>query len=191
MGPIHSCGSCGVKDGSNSDYTQFDLSSLSLLELSQEQMNFWIVEKTLNALHIPIAANAWTDVKICNLRSIYVDGEKAYHLHPELVESDGKVFLCQDCTKTIKNQKIPPLSIAGNVDFCSFQRIGLTMPNLMEQMIIARVRLYRKVVKLQKKGRQQSDSTHSTLRSHCIVFGHDAPIVASNAFAHPEQISEM
>ena len=32
---------------------------------------------------------------------------------------------------------------------------------------------------------------HSSLCSHCIVFGHDAPIVASNALRNPQQISEM
>jgi hypothetical protein len=43
-----------------------------------------------------------------------------------------------------------PLSIAGGVDFGNYKHLGLEKPNLHEQLIIARVRLYQVTVKVKR-----------------------------------------
>lgn len=68
-----------------------------------------------------------------------------YHLHPELVEMDGDTVctkVCHSCQQAIVNGSVPQLSIANDVDFGNYHRLGLTTPNLHEWAIIARVRRF-------------------------------------------------
>ena len=73
------------------------------------------------------------------------------------------------------------MSVAAGIDFGDYRRIGLQKPNAMESLIIAKVRHYHSVVKIQtnttKAGR--TDFTNSKTRTNHILFRHDAPVLAS------------
>ena len=191
LGPIRSCGACGLKDWTPKDYKQYPVSQLTLLKLKPTEMDRWNDEKNADPLQIPTdRVGVWRSVHLSRLRSIYESEDGAYHLHPELVDEEGRVFLCKECSAKIGNGVIPELSLANGIEFGFFHRLGLTMPNFMEQMIIARVRLYRKVIKVQKRNHGSNEGGHSSLRSHCIVFGHDAPMVASGA-VNPHDLKDV
>ena len=115
----------------------------------------------------------------------HADGSKTYwHLHPELVEEDVKkqghsTLLCSRCAESIKKQKIPKFSIADHIDFGWSQRLGLTPPNITEQLILAQTRLYYTCIKIcsNKSGLAQDYDLWSMARIHAILFPHDAPDV--------------
>ena len=67
------------------------------------------------------------------------------------------------------------------MDFGNYERIGLTSPNMIEQKILEKVRLYNKIMKTTQNNDNRSDFTHSKIKVHCIVFGHDAPVFTSSA----------
>jgi hypothetical protein len=73
-----------------------------------------------------------------------------FHLHPELVDIDNtgmeSVLLCPYCSDSVKNvnanplKRIPRFSVAGSIDFGYYKRVGLTKPNLHEEIILGQVR---------------------------------------------------
>jgi hypothetical protein len=111
-----------------------------------------------------------------------------WHLHPELVGSmpDGErcATLCPICHESVmRNKTIPRLSIAAGVDFGYFQRLGLVYPNLHEQMILSRTRLYFTVIKVSSNLKGQVNMNHrNKARCHSIMFPHNASEIASNMF---------
>jgi hypothetical protein len=111
-----------------------------------------------------------------------------WHLHPELVGSmpDGThcATLCPICHESVmRNKTIPRLSIAAGVDFGYFQRLGLVYPNLHEQLILSRTRLYFSVIKVSSNLKGQVNMNHrNKVRCHSIMFPHNASEIASNMF---------
>jgi hypothetical protein len=107
------------------------------------------------------------------------------NLHPEFVHKDkGQnefTFLCHHCkTSAVDGEKIPSRSIASGVDFGDYHRIGLTAPNAYEVAMLARIRHYHNVVKIQPNGGNgsRSDYSRSKIKGHSILFEHDAPQLA-------------
>ena len=78
---------------------------------------------------------------------------KLFHLHPELVDGEGRsapTKLCPMCKKALRKDTLPKNCIASGVDFGICERIKeLTKPNATEQSIIARYRIFEEVVKIQ------------------------------------------
>jgi hypothetical protein len=78
---------------------------------------------------------------------------------------------------------IPNLSIAAGIDFGYFQRLGLTYPNLHEQLILSRTRLYFSIVKVSSNSKGQVNmNTRNKVRCHSILFPHNAAEVATQMF---------
>ena len=127
---------------------------------------------------------------------------------PATDNSDEKIeqtFLCPSCSdwlsKACKGEKRldllnekekqkktaiddpPKFSIASGLDFGDFRRLGLEEPSLIELSMIAKLRHFHNVVKVNDnhKSGHRSDCTKSQLRSHSILFRHEAPVVASIA----------
>ena len=110
---------------------------------------------------------------------------KCYHLHPEFVEEyrkeNGKVGfrakLCSGCSTSIMSNTIPARSIASGVDFGDYRRIGLEPLTLRERQIVAKVRHYLNIIKIESNTGRQFDHTHSALKGCGIIFDHDSPHV--------------
>jgi hypothetical protein len=92
--------------------------------------------------------------------------------------------LCPSCHDSIVVLgKIPKLSIAAGVDFGHFNRLGLTHPNLHEQLVLSRTRLYFSMFKISSNAKGQVNmNTQNKVRCHSILFPHDAPGVSSHMF---------
>ena len=143
------------------------------------------------------------------LHSVYESQllQKKYHLHPEFVHmapnstcsaiqnKQELTVLCPSCSSWLqdvqKKQKKdnnvqvdpPPNSLASGLDFGDATRLGLEEPNTVEMILIAKVRHFHNVVKIQNNHTSggRTDFTKSILRGHSILFQHEAPIVASLA----------
>jgi hypothetical protein len=113
--------------------------------------------------------------------SCYHDQEMnvLYHLHPELVELINGIpmtLFCPRCDKAQKDGKSSDYSIAAGIDFGSYHRIpGLEVPNLHEELIISKYRLYQCVVKLLGNGRyNQGNYTIQSIKGSQILFLQDS-----------------
>ena len=128
---------------------------------------------------------------------------KRYHLHPEFVEEykmdNGKygirAKICRTCHDSIKDGKIPELSLANGVDFGDYRRIGLTPLTLRERHIISKVRHFINIIKIEgsnkeKKGREEKEqyNHHSAMKGCGIIFDHDCPQVVKKLLT-PESIN--
>ena len=107
-----------------------------------------------------------------------------YHLHPEFIDSepgtDETAFFCSKCHGHLLNHVIPPHSLANGLDLGDCERIGLKKPNAFELSLLARVRHYHSIVKIQQNGGSsfRVDTTGHKIRSHSILFEHDAPQIS-------------
>ena len=85
-----------------------------------------------------------------------------YHIHPELVQTENTInnetfgsftMICHRCSKACDKDTCGKYSIAAGVDFGLFHRIkGLECPNLHEEMILSKYRLYQTIVKILPNG---------------------------------------
>ena len=221
MGPIMSCGCCGIK---NQVCVEMPLSSLCVLQLGDEQITSWLSEKEITLL-LPtgntnnvnnnsntnntttnnnttttttnnnINNNQWREVHVSACRSIYESAmlDSTFFLHPELVHTDEDgneaTFVCQECSKAIKKSCLPRLSIANGIDFGNNERLGLVELNVVEQTIIAMVRLYRKILKITTPQGSNLPYLQNQLVSHMIAFGHDAPKATADVL-NPTDLKE-
>ena len=113
-------------------------------------------------MSLPINENGdCADFRPFDCRSVYhqpktAEREEAwYHLHPELVHK-GSAVICHQCLNSLLKNKKPPRSISSGVDFGASPRIKslehdyvLETPSLREHQIIAKVRHYYNIVKLE------------------------------------------
>jgi hypothetical protein len=160
---LYSCGACGYRirerliDKRLVAYVRYWLGSDELLPLryNEEQTG---VMKDLQEYYKtkPVMVPHWDEKnKAAELReiepwrvmSMYESRKHGfYHLHPELVDIDNagteSVLLCPYCSDSVKNvnadplKRIPRYSIASGVDFGYYKRVGLTEPNLHEEIIL-------------------------------------------------------
>jgi hypothetical protein len=200
---IQGCSACGIRliercDDPCVQFVRVSLSSpnMSILMFSADQTRDLrqFMESPQAVVSLPIAVD-WTmqTVNLAHARSFYEqqlpDGSShLWHLHPELVDhhidGDLSAVLCPDCHHAIvSNHAIPKLSIAKGVDFGYHKRLGLTMPNLHEQLIIARTRLYFAMIKISSNTRGQTNmNKDNKARCHAILFPHNSSDVASYMF---------
>jgi hypothetical protein len=164
---LFSCAACGYRIRERSGkrrpvrYVRYRLGSDELLPLkySDEQ------EKTVRGLQKyyrenPVVVPFWNEetesgdtrrIEPWRVRSMYESTKHGlYHLHPELVDVNDSgiesVLLCPYCSDSVKNvdadplKRVPKFSIASGIDFGYYKRVGLTEPNLHEEVILGRVR---------------------------------------------------
>ena len=198
-----SCGACGLREMERPEdpevkYHRLNLDSSSqagIFKYSEEDGKNYLnaLYHHLNTVYIPIDTD-WHMKSVCVLKakSVYVqekeDGSRTcWYLHPELIQKDegnnGGLFtmLCPYCHEKSEKGKTPRLSIANGVDLGCFHRLGLTYPNLQEQLIIARNRLYYAAMKIcsNTTGASCNKDYRSIARCNAILFPHDAPEVAT------------
>ena len=193
-----SCGGCGFRNMETTIDGTYKLCKLIhlpiFMELTKIEVEKFVAIKNQPAVQVYIDDKGKMDfVEPWRAYSVYIhndgyDSLKYYHLHPEMIQEDDDgdkaTYLCPTCVsalshRTGKEPQKPPLSLANGIDFGSWHRLNyLTEPNIIERHVLARVRHYETRIKVQHSGlREQNLSKH--LRGHVILFGHDAPVVAT------------
>ena len=190
-GYIVSCGTCGLCNLSKSDspYREVTLKEIStLISLTGKRLEEYKRLEALSPIHIPINQNF--DMKSVNLQdimSVYISEENnmRYNLHPELVHVHPKngecTMICDCCYKKISKGEILKLSIVNGVDFGNPDCLGLVNLSVVEQMMVARVRVYHSIVNIRKRFLSKDALSGQQMHGHSIVFPHDSPEVASLA----------
>ena len=198
-----SCGACGLREMERPEdpkvqYRRVDLddnSQACVFKYNEEDGRILhnALSNSLNTVEIPIDPS-WNMKRVCILKakSFFVQhqGQECptyWHFHPELVQKDERngdrlfTMLCPYCWDDSSFGKKPKLSIANGVDLGWFHRLGLTYPNLQEQLIIARNRLYYAVMKICSNsiGAACNRDYRSIARCNAILFPHDAPEIGS------------
>ena len=185
------CASCGIREPERGrEMKQVLVEKLKSFQYRKEDIERLEAEKLLPKIGIPREDGSMKYIDIWKVRSVYEcnnDGH-LYYLHPEMVHMDTEnrpcVFLCDVCYKFCLNEtdgrQYPINSIISGLDLGDYKRIGLEEPTIMERCLIAKTRLYHNVVRIQgnKMNGCRTDNTNNELRSHSIVFRHDAPIVS-------------
>ena len=169
---LYSCGACGLRQFERTEspclkYKEFHLDSqpdTSPLCYNKEETNRFLMYKKGRGgpVQLPLTSDGTlTEVEIWKAISVHSDSQdRLWHLHPELVDihpETGKhtTLLCPDCSESVLKGERPKCSIAGGLDFGYYKRLGLTLPNLHEQLILSRTRLFFAAMKIawfQSKG---------------------------------------
>ena len=202
---ILTCGACGVRNfqRGNTHYYQHFLQELDTLSFTEEQKHRYNAEKNEPPITVPNDDdNGVITIHLHKMRSVYESQDPTlrgafFHLHPEFIyydEETGKesTHLCESCHTTIQEEAfdsngipiLPLNSIAAGVDFGDLHRVGISPPNPLELSIIAKVRHYHHLVKIQPNGgngMRRGDHSHSRIRGHHILFPDDTAAVASFA----------
>lgn len=199
-GHQYACGCCGMKLLEREMFPRVVFERLYLDEPAAEILLCEDKVKTevsrlrkYGKIHIPINER-WDmkEVEVWKAMSVYVEdrpnGERMWSLHPELVETDevdGRLFtrMCPVCIHCVKHKKIPTkptYSLAKGIDFGFSDRIGLERPNLHEQMILAKTRLYFTALKVSPNVCKVVDRASSNYcKCHAILFPNDSHQVAA------------
>jgi hypothetical protein len=198
---IQACSSCGIREIERQEHPQVEYSSVSLddpmLQLlkftpEEEEERHQFVTSPSATVCIPVNGD-WDSerINLGDVNSVYTQRHDNtatnWHLHPELVahtpNGGEEVTLCPVCCSNLTKKKKPcrpPLSIAAGVDFGLFTRLKLTAPNLHEQMMLARTRLYFALMKVSPNTRGQVNrNTDNPARCHAILFPHNSCEVAT------------
>ncbi len=200
-----SCGACGIRQYERTEapvvhYEEYFLDdNSSPLRYTQEEVQRLHEFKLTrgNTITIPIDGDGNTKtIEVWKALSVHHDSNNTpWHLHPELVTIDaatGKhsTLLCPICYESIRKEERPRLSIANGVDFGFYQRLGLTLPNLHEQLMLSRARLFFAAIKVYNNRKRQCNfNIQNQLRCHAILFPcEEAAAVAymSNSKLHSE-----
>lgn len=123
-------------------------------------------------------------------------------MHPELVtESEDEevptLYLCKDCLADKRDSKTgniikPERSIANGVDFGYYRRLELTPLNFHEQMVVSLNRLYAAVLKVSvNTSGRVNHNTKNRIRTHAVMFAHDAAKVLSQYFAEIDDLTSL
>lgn len=156
------CSTCGIRNMSTEDvnpYNEVMLTEISsLLEVKGDRFNKYMQLKNASPIEIPIDDKfTLKKVYLQSVMSIYHSktNDKLYNVHPELVHTNSSnaecLMLCHSCYEHFFNKGIPsPNSIANGIDHGDTDRIGLSKPNVLERMLISRVRVYHALVKIKK-----------------------------------------
>ena len=209
---LYGCACCGMKDyngledsDTDKQFKRMGLSKLSVLALDEQ-------EEKDHKKHIDQPVNVpvnnegdWEKVYPWKAKSICSDNIdpsdfngpcKLYYLHPELVISPNNVaeysepmaIICSDCLASINKKEIPHNSIADKVDFGLGRRVGLTELSIRELHIIAYVRYYYNIIKIESSSRKLKEHQQSAIKGSSILFEQDAPQVVSKLLS-PETMN--
>jgi len=185
------------------EYTFLPLNNLDLLKLTNKDANAHKKQINMKPLYLPIDDEGHLKAFVpWKVKSVYlfsdpldVERECFYYLHPELVltppeinGSESVAVICSDCMDSIKKLKIPNNSIADGVDFGLGRRIGLTDLSVRELNIIAYVRYYYNIIKIESNSRRLREHQQSAIKGSSILFEQDAPQVVSDLLS-PETMN--
>jgi len=177
------------------------LDNLSILKLDEKAVEEY---KEQLEVDVEVPYNEEGDMKVIHpwkVRSIYQYSDNYYYLHPEMVEQTNsskcpQAAICNVCKSKIDSgteaSKITN-SIASGVDFGNPDRLEVTFekPSLREHLLMALVRPYATIIKLQNKNSYKHTCLQSAIKGSSIVFEHDSPQVVSNLLSTESMNSNM
>lgn len=188
---LPSCGACGIRQwGCKSrsrkfEYCRFylrdevggDDGANPLLYTAEEEEEFDLFKMGRGGIiTIPVGPSGESrSIELWKARSVYQDRNcRRWHVHQELVReslSGAYVLVCPHCHDALKKGRRPKLSVSNGVDFGSYHRLGLVLPNLHEQLILSRCRMFFAAVKLtdNRKGQTNFNVTNR-FKCHAILF---------------------
>lgn len=198
---MQSCACCGLRQIERPESPEVVYRSMPLSHPNMAPLKYTAKQKKnfddfslspQSTVQIPVD-NDWTlrTINLADARSVYKQASQQdtlyWHLHPELVEThaDGSnhVQLCPSCHNCLQSKQIPPNSIASGVDFGYYERLGLTLPNLHEQLMLSRGRLYFVMVKVSSNAKGQINfNRDNSMRCHAILFPHNSVEIATYMF---------
>ena len=205
---LYSCGACGLRQFERTEspclkYKEFHLDSqpdTSPLCYNKEETNRFLMYKKGRGgpVQLPLSSDGTlTEVEIWKAISVHSDSQdRLWHLHPELVDihpETGKhtTLLCPDCSESVLKGERPKCSIAGGLDFGYYKRLGLTLPNLHEQLILSRTRLFFAAMKIGSNRKGQTNfNIRNMMKCHAILYPcQEAEQIAflSNSNMHGQQ----
>lgn len=191
LGCLPSCGACGIRQwecksrARKFEYQRFYLKDKvggsddanPLVYTSDEEEEFDRFKMGRGGIiTIPVSASGETkSIELWKARSVYQDRMgRRWHVHQELVReslSGSSVLVCPSCHDALKKGRRPRLSISNGVDFGSYHRLGLVLPNLHEQLILSRCRMFFAAVKLTDNRKGQSNfNVTNRFKCHAILF---------------------
>jgi len=214
-----SCSACGLRTyGNECKKTRLDSEHAQKFKMSDNQKADHERKRADPAASIVIYIDAHTTKRVnaWDIVSAYqseMEGEgNWYHLHPELVDKDGDgvewVSLCQDCYPNKKKRRhkesatigeeegfqMPERSIAAGVDFGWARRLGLSEPNLHEQMVLSFNRLYMTCYKVTSNQTGRINvNLRTVIKTLAVMFAQDAPIAAALSMMRisPKNLSQV
>jgi len=188
-----SCGACGIRhfghvtdpQGKKSEmkpnqFYRIDLNDLGMLLYSDEEVQQWKIRKEIS-VEVPDTDTTNKMIHPWKAKSVEENNLGVYHLHPEFVQhsedkSEHHTLVCGTCMRAISAGRVPTNSIAAGVDYGDFNRIGLQPLTPMERLLIARARLYNRILKVTRSyGTEPWE--RQTLKGHHILFEHNAPTI--------------
>ena len=210
-GNFLSCGACGIQQLPCINESLQEICLEELPECYEYDKNkkdelFSMIHGGPISIPVDNLGENWKDIDYWKVISFYPQenlnqSTKIYHLHPELIHdktTDHGVkkatYLCSKCMTATNNKSSSKLSIANGIDFGNYERIGLNQPNQHEQAIIAKVRKYMKVIKIQQNGRNGSGVSNFTLNkimAHAVLFPHDCDKVAFDCLSEEHVVNAI
>ena len=185
------CACCGMREMQRPDVLGHEMEHhrvslddpiMNVLRLTNDEKNE--LEGDLSVeVEVPVdSKGTMKTIRPSEIRSYYrtKDGSNYvyYHLHREFVEESAEeskpptVLVCPSCFEHLDGENKPPLSIAAGVDYGNIRRLQCMTPlNLFERAMLATVRQYKTVVKMQVTRTVE----RRILKSHAVTFDHDAP----------------
>jgi hypothetical protein len=199
---LYCCGSCGIREYETAEllYQRVILEDLpECFCYDSEQRQKYNDLMSQPPVEVSLENGELFTMEPWRVISCFHDviSDKLYHLHPELVElaENGlsTTMFCMRCSKSLQKCEASKLSIARGVDFGFATRIiGLEAPNLHEELILAKYRLYQCVIKVMPNGGwNQKQYTINSIRGNAILFLHDSVQAVTTAMKTREYIDEL
>jgi hypothetical protein len=196
--PIYSCACCGKRDMNRGKviYREVPIENLQILKVDNDMREQYTKLKS-NPIKLPRdEQGTMTDFYLHRALNVYEssNANELYALHEEFVfrGNDEREFamLCGSCFESIDEGYVPENAVKKK-NFGNLDRIGLMTLTQLERSLLALVRHLYKIVKIQNNCRGRSDLSQWTIRSHHILFLHDAPYVTAQAFLSLDSWRDM
>jgi hypothetical protein len=199
---LYCCGACGIREYETAQlhYQRVTLEDLpECFRYDSQQRKKYNDLMLQSPVEVSLKDGASFTMEPWRVISCFHDitSDKLYHLHPELVElaenGSSTTMFCMRCSKSLQKCEASKLSIARGVDFGYATRIkGLEVPNLHEELILAKYRLYQCVIKVMPNGGwNQKQYTINSIRGNAILFLHDSVQAVTAAMRTREYIDEL
>ena len=187
-----SCATCGIRRmcDENKCYREVTIAQVSpLIQVTGKRLDEYNRLRSCSPLKIPTTADfKLKEIHLQNVLSIYKSPITGclFNLHPELVhihpENGESFMMCPECYDSfVGNNQAHSNSIACGIDHGDTDRIGLQSLNLLEKILISRLRVYHTILTIKKKIQSKDLLEGKRMHGHAIIFPHDSPQVASFA----------
>jgi hypothetical protein len=180
---LFACSTCGIKEiqRGHVHFHKIHLNIIgNLVQVERNKLEKFHAAQD-STVHIPINNNGVTcKIHLDKVYSICRSKRtgKTYHLHPELVTEDEYLMLCSKCHAFfVERHEISPYSLAKGLASGIYSCLNcLIVPNIIESALLARYLLFQMVIKIKSKSQGRfRDYAQQGLKSHAILFPHDAP----------------